>query len=139
MSLRFHHAVPALGLAGLVACATYWPTLTGDSRSSAEDAYRCAREQAGHAGFKPMNWNDREMAFDARRTDTSATGQLPREERQFDVLRVKSKRKGNASSSLSVRAETIVQRFSREGWVSNEVPASAGAKEAARELIRQCS
>jgi hypothetical protein len=128
------------GLAALAACATYWPTFDGDSRVSASEAYRCAKEEAARAGFKPTTWNDHQMSFDARRADTAATRELPREQRQFDVLRVQAKRKnGGASSALSVRAETMVQRFSREGWVTEGVPASAEAQEAARGLIRQCS
>lgn len=129
-----------LALAVLGACATYWPTLDGTARASAEDTYKCAKEQAAHSGFKPITWNDREMSFDARRTDTTATKDLPGEQRQLDILQVQVKRAGGGSgSSMSVRAETMVQRFSREGWVTENRPASADVTDAARELIKQCS
>jgi hypothetical protein len=127
-------------LATLAACATYWPTLDGNSHASAEETYKCAKEQAAHTGFKSITSNDHALSFDARRPDTAATEQLPREQRQFDLLRVQVKRPSvGAGSSMSIRAETMIQRFSREGWVTTDVPASAGAKDAARELIKQCS
>jgi hypothetical protein len=129
-----------LALVVLGACATYWPTLDGNSRANAQDTYKCAKEQAAHSGFKPITWNDREMSFDARRSDTTATKDLPGEQRQLDRLRVQVKRPTVGSgSSMSIRAETVVERFSREGWVTENRPASAGAKDAARELIKQCS
>jgi len=129
-----------LVVAAVAGCATYWPTIDGNSRASAEDTYRCAKEQAAHYGFKPITWNDGQMSFDARRADTTATKDLPGEQRQHDLLRVQVKRPSvGAGSSMSVRAETVIERFSREGWVSNNVPASAGATDAARQLIKQCS
>jgi hypothetical protein len=131
---------PLVAVATLAACATYWPTLDGNSRSSAEETYRCAKEQVSRAGFKPTTWNDHQMSLDARRPDAAATDQLPREQKQFDQLRVQVKRaNGGTGSTMSVRAQTMLLRFSREGWVTDNVPASAGAQDAARELIRQCS
>jgi hypothetical protein len=139
MGSRVRVSAFVLALPVLAACATYWPTLDGNSRASAADTYKCTKEQAAHNGFKPITWNDGSMSFDARRGDTAATRDLPGEQRQLDRLSVQVKRPSAGSgSSMSVRAETVVMRFSREGWVSENRPASAGAKEAARELIRQC-
>jgi hypothetical protein len=127
-------------LATPLACATYWPTLDGSSRLSAEEAYRCAKAEATRVGFKPTNWNDGRLSFDARRRDPEATERLPREERQIDQLRVQVKRAdGDAKSALSARAETMVQQFSREGWVTKDVPASQGVQDAARSVLKQCS
>jgi hypothetical protein len=79
----------------------------------------------------------------ARREDRAASARLPGERRQYDVLEIHAApatgaREG-AGSTLSVRAETIVRRSTREGWIEEGQPASPGVQTEARQIIERCT
>ena len=127
------------------ACATYWPTLSASSAAPVADAFQCAMTQTTALGFKPTVWNKESARLDARRPDASVPTNLPAEERVIDVLEVAvSPAKGGEGSGapasvLSVRAKTVIARFTRAGWREDGAPASAGVQEAARALLGRCS
>ncbi|HEU4642421.1 MAG TPA: hypothetical protein VFS44_08200 [Gemmatimonadaceae bacterium] len=125
---------PVLG-----ACATYWPTLEGRSPTAAAAAYRCADSAASALGFAHTVGAERTRSFEARRYDERASNLLGMERRQFDVLSVELRPADTAATNLRVRAETVVRRITREGWVEEGAPASPGAQRAARELLARCA
>lgn len=121
------------------ACATYWPTLHGRSVSDASATYRCAEAAARELGFAVSVGNESDGSLEARRLDRRASALLSMEQRQIDILVTDARRADAAGSSLRVRPETIVQRYTRAGWVDEGRPASPVALRAARELLARCA
>jgi hypothetical protein len=135
-------AALALALAA-GACRTYWPTLRGSAAAPAPETYRCAVERVRALGYRPVAFNEGDGDLRARREDRAASARLPGEQRQYDVLEIHATpatggREGTGSA-LSIRAETIVRRFTREGWIEEGQPASPGAQAAARQIIERCA
>jgi hypothetical protein len=125
------------------ACRTYWPTLRGSTAAPAPETYRCSVEGVRALGYRPVAFNEGDSDMDARREDRAASARLPGERRQYDVLVIHAApatggREG-AGSTLSVRAETVVRRFTREGWIEEGQPASSGVQAAARQIIERCA
>lgn len=135
-------AALALALAA-GACSTYWPTLRGSAAAPAPDTYRCAVERVRALGYRPVAFNEGDGDMDARREDRTASARLPGERRQYDVLAIDAAPAtaggGGAGSTLSVRAETIVRRFTREGWIEEGQPASRVVQAEARQIIERCA
>ncbi|HEX6536697.1 MAG TPA: hypothetical protein VF041_19070 [Gemmatimonadaceae bacterium] len=143
----------ALPLAGAllapVACATWWPSFRGSAPTPMPDTYRCAVARVRALGFTPVAFNEGDGDMEARREDRAASARLVAERRQYDVLVVDaatptpsaSSSDGDASgrSTLSVRAETIVRRVTREGWIEEGQPASPGVQTAARQIVQECA
>jgi hypothetical protein len=135
-------ATLALALAA-GACSTYWPTLRGSAAAPAPDTYRCAVERVRALGYHPVAFNEGEGDMDARREDRAASARLPGERRQYDVLVIHAAPATGGTdgegSTLSVRAETIVRRFTRAGWIEEGQPASPGVQAEARKIIERCA
>lgn len=135
-------AALALALAA-GACSTYWPTLRGSAAAPAPDTYRCAVEGVRALGYRPVTFNEGDGDMDARREDRAASARLPGEQRQYNMLVINAAPAasdgGGAGSTLSVRAETIVRRFTREGWIEEGQPASRGVQAEAQQIIEQCA
>ena len=135
-------AALALALAA-GACSTYWPTLRGSAAAPAIDTYRCAVERVRALGYRPVASNEGDGDMEARREDRTASARLPGEQRQYDVLVIDAAHasggRDGAGSTLSVRAETIARRFTREGWVEEGQPASRGVQAEARQIIERCA
>ena len=135
-------ATLALALAA-EACSTYWPTLQGSAAGPAPDTYRCAVERVHALGYRPRAFNEGDGDMEARREDRAASARLPGERRQYDVLVIHAAPTtggGNdTASTLSVRAETIVRRSTREGWIEEGQPASSGVQADARQILERCA
>ena len=135
-------ATLALALAA-EACSTYWPTLQGSAAGPAPDTYRCAVERVHALGYRPRAFNEGDGDMEARREDHAASARLPGERRQYDLLVIHTapatSGRDGAGSTLGVRAETIVRRFTREGWIGEGQPASRGVQTAARQIIERCA
>lgn len=125
---------PVLG-----ACATYWPTLEGRSTMTASSAYHCADSTVRALGFAHAVGSERNRSFEARRYDARASDLLGMERRQLDVLSVQTRPVDTANTTLRVRAETVVRRITREGWVEEGAPASPGVQRAAQEVLASCA
>ena len=125
------------------ACKTYWPTLSGSAAAPAPDTYRCAVEQLRALGYHPVAFNEGDGDMDARREDSAASARLPAERRQYDMLVIHAAPatggRDDAGSTLSVRAETIMRRFTRAGWTEEGQPASPGVQADARRIIERCA
>lgn len=140
---------PYVGLAALAlalaagACRTYWPTLRGSAAAPAPETYRCAVERIRALGYRPVAFNEGDGDMGARREDRAASARLPGEQRQYDVLEIHAAPAAGggegAGSTLSIRAETIVRRSTREGWIEEGRPASPGVQAAARQIIERCA
>ena len=135
-------AALALALAA-GACTTYWPTLRGSAAAPAPDTYQCAVERLRALGYRPVAFNEGDGDMEARREDRAASARLPGERRQYNVLLIHAAPAtgagDGAGSTLSVRAETIVRRFTREGWIEEGKPASPGVQAEARQIIERCA
>ena len=135
-------AALALALAA-GACSTYWPTLRGSAAAPAPDTYQCAVGRVRALGYRAVRFNEGDGDMEARREDRAASARLPGERRQYNVLVIHAApvagTRDGAGSTLSVRAETIVRRFTREGWIEEGKPASTGVQAEARQIIEQCA
>jgi hypothetical protein len=135
-------AALALALAA-GACSTYWPTFRGNAAAPAPETYRCAVERVRALGYRPRAFNEGDGDMEARREDRAASARLPGERRQYDLLVIHTapatSGRDGAGSTLGVRAETVVRRFTREGWIEEGQPASHGVQTAARQIIDACA
>lgn len=130
----------SLTLLGLVAgCATYWPTLTGASTHTRGDAFQCSMDQLKELGYTPRTWNERDGSIDAQRINRDASGELPQEQQQVDKLLVQTKGNGEKGSTIEVRAETVIRRYTRSGWVEDGRPASGAVQQSGKALLDRCS
>lgn len=121
------------------ACATYWPTLTGSSTHTRGDAFQCSMDQLKELGYTPRTWNERDGSIDAQRINRDASGQLPQEQQQVDKLLVQTKANGEKGSTIEVRTETVLRRFTRTGWVEDGQPASGAVQQSGKALLDRCS
>jgi len=121
------------------ACATYWPTLTGSSTRTRGDAFTCSMDQLKELGYTPRTWNEREGSIDAQRINRDASGRLPEEQQEVDKLLVQTKGNGERGSTIEVRTETVLRRYTRAGWVEDGRPVSPAAQQAGRALLDRCA
>ena len=139
-SIRFGRWVgAAAATAALAACATYWPTLSAHSTRSRGDTYQCAMDQLKELGYTPRTFNADNGSIDAQRINREASPKLPGEQQQVDKLLVQTERAGDGASTLHVRTETVIRRFTRTGWVEDGERASAAVQQAGHVLIDRCS
>ncbi|HKT07957.1 MAG TPA: hypothetical protein VJR24_08680 [Gemmatimonadaceae bacterium] len=123
----------------LAACATYWPTLSGTSTHTRGDAFQCSMDQLKELGYTPRTWSESQGSIDAQRINREASGDLPQEQQQIDKLLVQTKRNGDKGSTIEVRAETVLRRFTRTGWTEDGRPASAAVQQSGKALLDRCS
>lgn len=126
-----------LGIAA--ACATYWPTLSGTSTHTRGDAFQCSMDQLKELGYTPRTWNESEGSIDAQRINRDASSDLPQEQQQVDKLLVQTKRNGDKGSTIEVRTETVLRRFTRTGWTEDGRPASPAVQQSGKALLDRCS
>ncbi len=146
MTNRSRFAIVAGRVAGsltllgvLAACATYWPTLSGTSTHTRGDAFQCSMDQLKELGYTPRTWNERDGSIDAQRINRDASGNLPQEQQQVDKLLVQTKGNGGQGSTIEVRTETVLRRFTRTGWAEDGRPASAAVQQSGKALLDRCS
>ena len=125
--------------AATAACPTYWPTLTGRSTHTRGDAFQCSMEQLKELGYTPRTWNEREASIDAQRINRDASARLPEEQQEVDKLLVRAKGNGENGSTLEVRTETVLRRYTRSGWVEDGRPASPAVQQSGKALLDRCS
>lgn len=133
-------AIGGLTLLGtLAACATYWPTLSGTSTHTRGDAFQCSMDQLKELGYTPRTWNERDGSIDAQRINRDASADLTQEQQQVDKLLVQTKANGQSGSTIDVRTETVLRRFTRTGWIEDGRPASAAVQQSGKALLDRCS
>lgn len=130
-----------LALLAAGGCATWWPSFHGSASTPLPDTYRCAVARVRALGFSPVAFNEGDGDMEARREDRAASARLVAERRQYDVLVLDAAPAGGASdrSTLSVRAETVVRRITREGWIEEGQPASPGVRAEAQQIVQACA
>lgn len=133
---RFGVAAAAMLMAG---CATYWPTISGRSARSRDDAYQCAMVQLKELGYAPRTFNQDNGSIDAQRINRDVSSALPGEQQEVDKLLVQTQRDGNGATTIQVRAETVIRRFTRTGWVEDGTKATPAVQQAAHGLLDRCS
>lgn len=136
---RWLQAAAAVVVVAGVGCATYWPTVSGRSPRSSGDAYQCVMDQLKELGYAPRTFNADNGSIDAQRINRDMSSALPQEQQEVDKLLIQTKRESDNATMLHVRAETVIRRFTRVGWVEDGVKASPAVKQSAHALIDRCS
>lgn len=119
-------------------CATYWPTISGHTPRPRGDTYQCAMDQLKELGYAPRTFNEDAGSIDAQRINRDMSSKLPGEQQEVDKLVVQTKRESDRTT-IDVRAETVIRRFARTGWVEEDVKASPAVEQAAHALIDRCT
>ena len=132
--------IGGLTLLGMVAaCATYWPTLSAASTHTRGDAFQCSMDQLKELGYTPRTWNERDGSIDAQRINRDASADLSQEQQEVDKLLVQTKANGQNGSTIDVRTETVLRRFTRTGWTEDGRPASPAVQRSGKALLDRCS